>query len=65
MKAIIISDLDAKVLLDKLELVNLRGAGHILRDDPDKPPTMGDIHRVFHYVVCKWLQDQGADVVGR
>jgi hypothetical protein len=22
-----------------------------------------DIHRRFHFVVCRWLQEQGADVV--
>lgn len=64
MKAIIISDADAKALLSKLELVNLRGAGHIMRTD-DRPPTLSEIHRVFHYVVCVWLQEQGADVSGR
>ncbi len=65
MKAIIISDADARALLEKLELVKLRGAGHIMRADADGPPTMAEVHRVFHYVVCTWLQEQGADCVGR
>jgi hypothetical protein len=65
MKAIIISDADARALLDKLELTRLRDAGHIMRDDPERPPTLNEIHRVFHFVVCRWLQEQGADVVGR
>jgi hypothetical protein len=65
-KAIIISDADARALLAKLELTKLRGDGHIMRDGAEqRPPTLGEIHRVFHYVVCTWLQEQGADVVGR
>lgn len=66
MRAIIISDADAKALLDKLELTKLRGAGHIQRmGDASNPPTLEEIHRTFHYVVCNWLQEQGANVVGR
>jgi hypothetical protein len=63
-KAIIISDADARALLDKLELTALRG-DNIMRDDPTRPTTMGEIHRAFHYVVTRWLQEQGADCVGR
>ena len=65
MKAIIISDADARALLDKLELTKLKGAGHFPRESPENPPSIGEMHRVFHYVVCRWLQEQGADVVGR
>lgn len=65
MKAIIISDADSRALLDRLELVKLRGAGHMVREDADRPPTMEEVHRVFHYVVCNWLQEQGADCVRR
>jgi hypothetical protein len=65
MKAIIISDTDARALLDKLELTKLRDAGHFQRENPDKPPSMNEVHRVFHYVVCRWLQEQRADCVGR
>ena len=63
MKAIIISDMDARALLDKLKLKSLT-ADNIMRDDPARPPTVSDIHRAFHYVVCCWLQEQGADCVG-
>jgi hypothetical protein len=65
MKAIIISEVDACALLDRLELVALRGAGHIMREDADKPPTMAEVHRVFHYQVVLWLQDHGADCIRR
>jgi len=64
MRAIIITDADARALLDKLELTKLK-ADNIMRDDMDRPPTKAEIHRAFHYVVCRWLQEQGADVVGR
>ena len=64
MKAIIIEDKDARALLEQLELRALHG-GDIMRDDLSKPPTVSDIHRAFHYVVTRWLQEQGADVVRR
>lgn len=64
MKAIIISDADARALLNKLELTALR-ENNIMRDDPGCPPTKEDIHRAFHFVVTRWLQEQGADVIGR
>lgn len=63
MKAIIIQDTDARALLDTLKLTALQDARHITREDYDKPPSLEQIHRVFHYVVCRWLQEQGADVV--
>lgn len=61
MKAIIIQDTDARALLDKLELTAMRGAGH-MRDDPGRPATASEMHRAFHYVVMRWLQEQGATV---
>ncbi len=69
MKAIIISDMDARALLDKLKLETMKTEGHFRQYgdqlDPDKPASIADVHRAFHYVVCRWLQEQGADVVGR
>lgn len=65
MKAIIISDMDARALLDKLKLESMHEAGHFRGVDPAKPPDIASVHRTFHYVVCRWLQEQGADVVGR
>lgn len=64
MKAIIISDMDARALLDKLELTAMKADNHITRED-DELVTLSEVHRAFHYVVCKWLQEQGADCVGR
>lgn len=63
MRAIIIDDKDARALLDRLKLTVLQKE-HFLRSDPANPPTAEDIHRAFHYVVCRWLQEQGADPVG-
>lgn len=63
MKAIIISDMDARALLQSLELTALRG--RFIRQDPSQPPTIDEMHRAFHYVVTRWLQEQGADCVGR
>ena len=63
MKAIIISDADSRSLLDQLELEALK------RDhwgqQPDRPVTVADMHRTFHYVVTRWLQEMGADTVHR
>lgn len=62
MKAIIIQDTDARALLDKLKLEAMLGP----RDQfSSNPPTIEDMHRRFHHVVTRWLQEQGADCVGR
>ena len=56
MKAIIISDSDARALLTSLELTKMK-SDHLVREDLDSPSTTEEIHRVFHYVVCRWLQE--------
>jgi hypothetical protein len=60
MKAIIITDQEARALLDALELKKLKS-------NYNKPPTpeMEEAHRTYHYVVCKWLGEMGADIVPR
>lgn len=58
MKAIIIQDADAKALLDKLELEKFR-AGH--RGKSAQKPE-DEMHHWFYYIVCTWLQEQGAKV---
>lgn len=63
MRAIIIQDADARALLDKLKLEALTGTDS-LRQDPTRPATREDMHRSFHYVVVRWLQEHGANVVG-
>ena len=67
MKAIIINDTDARALLDSLELTALRDAGHYRGFDnpPPTPEQIAHAHRVFHYVVTRWLQEMGCDVVRR
>jgi hypothetical protein len=65
MKAIIISDSDARALLDKLELAKMRESGHFSRSNAEAQNAFSEAHRAFHYVVCKWLQEQGADTVNR
>ncbi len=59
MRVIIIEDKDAKALLDQLKLAQLDKS--LMRSDANKA-TIDCIHRGFHYVVTKWLQDQGCDV---
>ena len=69
MRAIIIQDEDARALLDALELNKLRGVpGFGLNldqrysDEELKKWLTEEIHRSFHFVVCRWLQDHGAQV---
>jgi hypothetical protein len=68
-KAIIIQDADAKALLDKLKLTAFEEVRipSFVREglDPEafRRAATEAIHARFHFVVCRWLQDQGADVV--
>lgn len=69
MRAIIISDAEARALLDKLKLASMHEEGHFRQyNDPidfEKPASVSAVHRAFHYVVCRWLQEMGADTVER
>lgn len=65
MRAIIIDDKDARSLLQELELRRLQERNFGLNQEckdlsPDE--VLAKVHKVFHYVVCKWLQEQGAKV---
>lgn len=73
MKAIIIQDHDAANLLDSLKLEQLsdkhpftsrEGALHQLTPDERRyqQQITEDMHRRFHYIVTRWLQEQGASV---
>lgn len=64
MKAIIINDAEAKGLLDRLELKALREKNHWPQNAPETKEVL-EAHRAFHFIVCQWLQDMGADVVRR
>ncbi len=64
MRAIIIQDTDARALLDKLRLQSMQSE-NVMRFDPNQPARVEDVHRAFHYIVVKWFQEQGADVIGR
>jgi hypothetical protein len=61
MRAIIIDDKDALALLDQLDLARMRSEND--KYPSDAPPTFAEIHRTFHYVVVRWLQEQGASCV--
>lgn len=77
MKAIIIQDHDARALLDQLKLETMP-TGEVIFVNGAKPEqvdefnqryaawikqTREEFHRKFHYVVCRWLQEQGASVI--
>lgn len=71
MRAIIISDKDARALLDQLKLCSLEGnlpfAGGLIEklgaSESDVRALVEQVHRSFHYHVTRWLQEQGAEVV--
>lgn len=62
MRAIIIDDKDARDLIEKLELCKLKGNFH-KTFDTDRKASIEDVHSAFHYVVVRWLQDQGANII--
>ena len=68
MRAIIINDSDARALLDKLKLQTMHEEGHFRQfNEPvdfNQPASISAVHRAFHYVVTRWLQEHGADTVG-
>lgn len=48
--------------LEKLKLIEVGGKLGSLLSDP-AGEIVKEIHRRFYYVVCRWLQEQGANVV--
>lgn len=72
MRAIIIEDKDAAALLDQLKLESmdkdLNSYMIAAKEEWHKlPPSTRDeivhkLHRKFHFIVCRWLQEQGANV---
>lgn len=63
MRAIIIKDEDARALLDQLKLDRFQGANNVRIEGRTAEQIMEDVHGRFHYIVCRWLQEQGASVV--
>lgn len=70
MKAIIIQDADAANLLDLLKLETFSDPQIWSNNDvwqaipaSTRQQMLNDLHRKFHYIVCRWLQEQGANVV--
>lgn len=66
MRAIIIDDKDAKALVQQLALTKLQAPHGTNLETSDGRRTVeqlaDELHRKFHYVVVRWLQDQGASV---
>jgi len=70
MKAIIIQDSDACNLLDLLKLEKFSDpqmwqhneTWHAIPEQQRKE-MLDNLHRKFHYMVCRWLQEQGASCV--
>lgn len=65
MRAIIIDDKDCTALLDSLKLESFQGDSQFISVEiREKFPNemkiiKQELHRKFHYIVCRWLQDQG------
>lgn len=54
MRVIIIEDKDAIALLEQLELEKFK-----IKESHPRGNTPEDFHRRFHYIVTRWLQEQG------
>lgn len=65
MRAIIISDSEARALLDQLELGKMRASNLWPLNSKSAPEDIEQAHRAFHYIVTRWLQEMGCDVVRR
>ncbi len=65
MKAIIISDSDARALINELKLNKFnetrRGTLTERHGQAVVEAMVDSIHSEFHYIVTRWLQEQGAD----
>lgn len=57
-KQYVITEEEFMSLIESLELVKLRKA-NVIRDNMKEPPSWEDIHRSFHYVVVRWIQEMG------
>ena len=70
MRAIIIQDCDAANLLDLLKLEKFQDPQMWRNNDAwhaipaqTRAAMLDDLHRHFHYIVVRWLQEQGASCV--
>ena len=70
MRAIIIQDSDAANLLDLLQLEKFSDPQMWSHNDtwrslPEstRKDMANTLHKKFHYIVCRWLQEQGASCV--
>ncbi len=73
MRAIIIDDKDARALLDSLKLASVEKSlgGYGVQENEawngiplsTRTEIIRRLHARFHYVVCTWLQDQGASTI--
>ncbi len=62
MKVIVIKDSDAVALLDKIKFEALKLMEHASIRETF---LIREVHRALHYHVCRWLQDQGVDVIAK
>lgn len=59
MRAIIIDDKDAKELVRQLDHQRIKASGNVT---PISGNPIDDAHRIYHYVIVNWLQEQGCKV---
>ena len=62
MRAIIITDTEAKALIDSLKLEALEKSNNMRAGSAECEVTQ-QLHRAFHYTVTRWLQAVGADTL--
>ena len=66
MRVIIIEDKDAMALIDSLKLEKfedarlMTGSAFDRLSESSKKSILDSVHRRFHFIVTRWLQEQGA-----
>jgi hypothetical protein len=63
-KQYVVTETEMLALIDQLKLTAMQDVGHFRNwQEPkewgDKPPQLADMHRAFHYVVVRWVQEMG------
>ena len=66
MRVVMISDVELRSLLERLELEACRAAaGNTNTLWKTSPEAMAEAHRKFHYEVVRWVQEVGGTYPGR
>jgi hypothetical protein len=59
MKVYLVTELELKTLLERLELAKLRQMNFHAPTSTIHKSEIDDLHRIFHYVAVQWTQEVG------